>query len=96
MNIIQGGVDVEKSDELSRLEETLVKKLNDVKDIMDNQRDTLAVSVRKDVVAVQLKELLDEHSSFYSLKSALEDYIKDLYSSVQVIEEDADENNNKE
>lgn len=98
MNIILGGVKLEKPAELSKLEEMLVSKLNEVKDIMDSQRDTLAVSIRRDVVAVQLKDMLEENTSFYSLKSALEDYIKDLYSTVEIKEEDAngDENNNKE
>lgn len=99
MNIIRGGVKLEKQAELSRLEETLVNKLNEVKYIMDSQRDALAVSIRRDVVAVQLKDLLEENTSFYSLKSALEDYIKDLYSNVEVIEEEdanGDEDDNKE
>lgn len=84
---------MEKSAELSRLEETLVNKLNEVRDILDKQRDELAVSIRKDVVAVQLKDILDSHSSFYSLKAAIEEYIKDLYSNIEIIEEESYENN---
>lgn len=82
-------------EELSRLEKNLVERLNQVKDIMDGQRAELAVSIRKDVVAVQLKDILDSNTDIYSLKNALEDYIKDLYSNVEVIEEsEVDENNN--
>lgn len=82
-------------EELSRLEKNLVERLNQVKDIMDCQRAELAVSIRKDVVAVQLKDILDSNTDIYSLKNALEDYIKDLYSNVEVIEEsEVDENNN--
>lgn len=81
---------------MQSLEDKLVKGLNEVREIMDKQRDELAVSIRRDVVAVQLKDMLESHSSFYSLKDALESYIKELYSSVEVVEEDdSDEGNNK-
>lgn len=88
MNDFQGGVKVENSAEISKLEEMLVSKLNEVKDIMNNQRDTLAVSVRRDVVAIQLKDIMTEHVSYYALKNALEEYIKDLYSIVEEGNED--------
>lgn len=82
-------------EELSRLEKNLVERLNEVKDIMDSQRDELSVSIRKDVVAVQLKDILGNNADIYSLRNALEDYIKDLYSNVEIIEEsEIDENNN--
>lgn len=80
---------------LHDMEKNLIEKLNEVKIIMDNQRDELAVSIRKDVVAVQLKDMLMENTSFYSLKNALEDYIKDLYDNVQIIEEDKNDEDNK-
>lgn len=80
---------------LHDMEKNLIEKLNEVKIIMDNQRDELAVSIRKDVVAVQLKDMLMENTSFYSLKNALEDYIKDLYDNVQVVEEDKNNEDNK-
>lgn len=84
-------------EELSRLEETLVSKLNEVRDIMDKQKSDLEVSIRRDLVAVQLKDILESHTSFYSLKNALEEYIKDLYQNVQVIKEsDKDDENNKQ
>lgn len=82
-------------EELNRLEKNLIERLNEVKDIMDGQRDELSVSIRKDVVAVQLKDILDNNVDIYSLRNALEEYIKDLYSNVEVIEEsEVDENNN--
>ena len=82
-------------EELSRLEKNLVERLNEVKDIMYSQRDELSVSIRKDVVAVQLKDILGNNADIYSLRNALEDYIKDLYSNVEIIEEsEIDENNN--
>lgn len=82
-------------EELNRLEKNLIERLNEVKDIMDGQRDELSVSIRKDVVAVQLKDILDNNVDIYSLRNALEEYIKDLYSNVEVIKEsEVDENNN--
>ena len=82
-------------DELNILEKNLIERLNEVKDIMDSQRDELLVSIRKDVVSVQLKDILDNNTDIYSLRNALEDYIKDLYSNVEIIEEsEIDEDNN--
>lgn len=78
---------MEKSAELNRLEETLVNKLNEVRDILDKQRDELAVSIRRDVVAITLKDMIESHTSFYSLKAAIEEYIKDLYSNIEIKEE---------
>lgn len=92
MNDFQGGVKVENSAEISKLEEMLVSKLNEVKDIMNSQRDTLAVSIRRDVVAIQLKDIMTEHVSYYALKNALEEYIKDLYS---IVEEGNEDEGNK-
>lgn len=80
---------------LQDMEKNLIERLNEVKVIMDSQRDELTVSIRKDVVAVQLKDILMDNTSFYSLKNALEDYIKDLYDNVQPIEEDKKDENNK-
>ena len=85
-----------KKEELNNLEKNLVMKLNEIRDIMDAQKNTLDVSIRKDIVAVQLKDILDEHTSFYSLKSALEEYIKSLYSNIEVKGVTEDENNNQE
>lgn len=85
-----------KKEELNNLEKNLVTKLNEIRDIMDAQKNTLAVSIRKDVVAVQLKDILDEHTSFHSLKNALEEYIEYLYSNIEIKEVTEDENNNKE
>ncbi len=82
-------------DELNILEKNLIERLNEVKDIMDSQRDELLVSIRKDVVSVQLKDILDNNTDIYSLRNALEDYIKDLYSNIEIIEEsEIDEDNN--
>ncbi len=82
-------------EELNRLEKNLVERLNEVKDIMDAQRDELAVSIRKDVVAVQLRDIMESNTTIYSLRNALEDYIRDLYSNIEINKEsESDENNN--
>jgi len=60
-----GGVIMENPFNIKELEKNLIEKLSEVKTIMDKQRDELAVSIRKDVVAVQLKDILTENSSFY-------------------------------
>lgn len=87
---------MEKADELHNLEKNLIGKLNEVRDIMDGQRRELEFSIRKDIVAVQLKDILDSNPSFPSLKSALEDYISNLYKVVTVKEEKKDEVNQQE
>ena len=89
---------MENQANLHQLEENLIKKLNEVKDIMDGQRRELEFSIRRDLVAVQLKDLLESHTSFHSLKAALEDYIQDLYKVVEIKKEDKedDENNKQE
>ena len=37
------------------------------------------MSKRKDVIAVELKTILDNNSDYYSLKTALTTYIDNLY-----------------
>lgn len=82
-------------EELNILEKNLVERLNEVKDIMNAQRDELAVSIRKDVVAVQLRDIMESNTTIYSLRNALEDYIRDLYSNIEINKEsESDENNN--
>lgn len=88
---------MENTADLKNLEENLIKRLNEVRDIMDKQNQDLQFSIRKDVVAVQLKEIIQSHSSFFSLRDAIEDYIDDLYKDINIIERsEANEINNKE
>lgn len=61
------------------LTEKLVNTLSAVRDDYKSMKDTLALSIRKDIVAVQLKDILDSSCDFYSLKSNLEEYIENLY-----------------
>lgn len=67
---------------LNNFDELTNKFVNDltlVKEQFIKDKQELAVSIRKDVVAVQLKELLDSNTDYYNLKSALEMYIQNLY-----------------
>lgn len=67
---------------LNNFDELTNKFVNDltlVKEEFIKDKQELAVSIRKDVVAVQLKELLDSNTDYYNLKSALEMYIQNLY-----------------
>lgn len=67
---------------LNNFDELTNKFVNDltlVKEEFIKDKQELAVSIRKDVVAVQLKELLDSNTDYYNLKSALEMYIQTLY-----------------
>lgn len=62
-----------------QLTNKFVNDLTLVKEEFIKDKQELAVSIRKDVVAVQLKELLDSNTDYYNLKSALEMYIQNLY-----------------
>ncbi len=59
--------------------ENLVKGLTIVKEEFFKNKDELKVSKRKDVVAVELKTILDNNTDYTSLKSALQVYIDNLY-----------------
>ena len=59
--------------------ENLVKGLTIVKEEFFKNKDELKVSKRKDVVAVELKTILDNNIDYTSLKSALQVYIDNLY-----------------
>ena len=67
---------------LNNFDELTNKFVNDltlVKEEFIKDKQELAVSIRKDVVAVQLKELLDSNTDYYNLKSALQMCIQTLY-----------------
>lgn len=60
------------------LENQLIEKLSIVRDEFIANREELAVSIRKDVVAAQLRDILINNPDFYQLKVAIEDYANDL------------------
>lgn len=57
----------------------LVDGLLIVKEELIRAKDTLAVSIRKDVVAVELKDMLDSCETLEQLKTKLQAYINQLY-----------------
>ena len=59
--------------------EMLVQGLTIIKDEFIRNKEELKVSKRKDVVAVELKSILDSNSDFNSLKTAIQEYIDGLY-----------------
>ena len=79
---------------LKNLENNLVDKLNALKVIMDEQNQNLAVSIRRDVVATELKVILQENDDA-TLRDAINSYIKDLYDAI-IIEKAEEENGSKE
>lgn len=62
------------------LENQLVEKLNIIKQEFIKDKDLLKVSIRKDVVAVELKSILEKSTTYKELCDNLETYIKQLYS----------------
>lgn len=63
---------------LQAQEDELIKQLNIVKQGFIKNNEQLKYSIRKDVIAAQLKDLLESNSTFYELKHALENLIDDL------------------
>lgn len=65
-------------DNLKNMEEDLVNKLLTIRDDYKNTKEQLAISIRKDILLTELKDMLMENHDFYSLKNAIEDYIRNL------------------
>ena len=59
--------------------EGMVDGLTAVKEEFFRMKDELKVSVRKDVVATELKSILQDSSDYYILKDKITDYITKLY-----------------
>lgn len=64
---------------INEMEKQLIDKLYELKNIMDSQKAELEVSIRKDVVAIELKDMIISNPDWNSLKTALEEYINKLY-----------------
>lgn len=58
--------------------ENIVEKLLLVKDEYIKTKDELAVSIRRDIVKAELKDILSSNGTYPELKSAIEDYIAKL------------------
>jgi len=57
----------------------IVEQLKIVKDDYVDCKRELSVSIRRDLVAAELKDILLENVDYYALKEALDEYIKRLY-----------------
>lgn len=60
-------------------EQKLIEQLGLVKEQFIKNQTELNLSIRKDIVAAELKDILTNNPDFYSLKGALESYISNLY-----------------
>lgn len=59
--------------------EGMVAGLTAVRDEFFKLKDEVKVSKRKDVVAVELKAILDKTDNYTDLKTAIQEYIENLY-----------------
>lgn len=57
----------------------LIERLTVVKDEFIRNKDELLVSVRKDVVASELKDIMSKNTDYQSLTQSLEVYISNMY-----------------
>lgn len=57
----------------------IIERLQLVKDEFIKSKDELAVSIRKDVVAAELKDILLKNKDYESLKKSVDTFIKNLY-----------------
>jgi hypothetical protein len=60
--------------------EGMVEGLTAVKEEFWRNKAELEVSIRKDVVAVELKSIIENTDNYLNLKAALKEYIDNLYS----------------
>lgn len=63
---------------ITEQEKEIVNKLNLVKEEFIKNKQELKLSVRKDVIITELKDLLVNNSDFYSLKNGIEELISQL------------------
>ena len=64
--------------DLKEQEQKLIDQLTIIKNAFIKNQQDLKFSIRKDIVAAQLRDLLENNPNFYELKSALEIYIDNL------------------
>ena len=64
--------------------EKLIKGLSYVRDEFLRTRELLSISIRKDIVAVELKDIIANNKTYDSLKVKLEEYIESLYKDYNV------------
>lgn len=67
-----------ENNDIQKLEKDLVNQLTFIKEEFKKYEVEKAISIRRDVVVVELKDILLNNADFYSLKDALEVYIEKL------------------
>lgn len=72
------------------LENQLVEKLSIIRDEFIANKEQLAVSIRKDVVAAELRDILVSNPDFHQLKASIEDYANKLVDVTNFVEGDTD------
>ena len=63
---------------LKEQEQKLIENLLIVKEDYQKTKEQLALSIRKDVLLVELKDIIIQNKDYESLKNSLEYYIKNL------------------
>lgn len=67
-----------ENESLKAQAEKVIEQLTAVKEDYIKNKEELALSIRRDVVRVELKALLQDNTDYISLKRALENYIDNL------------------
>lgn len=67
-----------ENESLKAQAEKVIEQLTAVKEDYIKNKEELALSIRRDVVRVELKVLLQDNTDYISLKRALENYIDNL------------------
>ena len=65
-------------DKMTAQEKDIIDKLTLIRDDYIKTKELNNISIRKDVLLVELKDILDNQSTYYGLKNAIEDYINKL------------------
>lgn len=74
-------------EEMNKQAEQILKRLNLVKEEFIKDKNLLAVSIRKDLVAIQLKDIIQNTQTREELVCKLDMYIKDLYNNLSIQDE---------
>lgn len=65
-------------DNINKEAQEIVNKLTLVRDEFIKNKEELSVSIRKDIVCANLKDLLKNNTDYNSLKNDIEKYIQQL------------------
>ena len=67
-----------KNESLKTQAEKVIEQLTAVKEEFVRDKEELALSIRRDVVKVELRAILQDNTDYNSLKNAIEKYINNL------------------